>query len=272
MSQHEVRALLVRATEDRPAGLDLVGGLPVARAGRRPGRAMVPLIAMGVAAAAVVSVVLLALPLGEPSAQAQVVAAVETTDQQSFRLHGTGGDGRAFTGAFDPVRRVGVITMIGEDRETRFVGDLMYVREAGASTWTAYPRQGLDTAPVAVALVKLAPLDPQALLRRLRSATDVREAGTAGGDGWSGKRFTFVVEATAEGKQLEARPEPLTGAVVVDDQGRVRQLEIGFGASGRREIMEFSDFGTAVTVTAPPAGDVDQSPTEKRVDKPGKPS
>ncbi|WP_426506738.1 hypothetical protein ACPPVO_52105 [Dactylosporangium sp. McL0621] len=271
MSQHEVRALLLRATEDRPPGLDLVAGLPAVRR-RAPARALVPLVALGVAAAAIVSVLLLALPLGEPSAQAQVAAAVENIDQQSYRLHGTGGDGRAFEGAFDPARRVGVITVPGEDRETRFIGDLMYVREQGATTWTAYPRTGLDTAPVAVALVKLGPLDTQALLRRLRSATDVREAGSASGDGWTGKRFTFVVVDKAEAKQPEGRSETLTGAVDVDDQGRVRRLQVGFDTSGRREVMEFGDFGTPVTVTAPPAADVDRSPTEKHVKTTDKPT
>jgi hypothetical protein len=273
MSQHEVRALLLRATEDRPQGLDLVAGLPVARSGRRvPARTLVPLGALGVAAAAILSVLLLALPLGEPSAQAQVAAAVENLDQQSYRLHGTGGDGRAFEGAFDPARRVGVITMVGRDQETRFIGDLMYVREQGATTWTANPREGLDTAPVAVALIKLAPLDTQALLRRLRSATDVREAGSASGDGWTGKRFTFVVVDRAEAKLPEGRSETLTGSVDVDDQGRVRRLQIGFDTSGQREVMEFGDFGTPVTVTAPPAADVDRSPTEKRVKPTGKPT
>lgn len=272
MSQHEVRALLVRATEDRPPGLDLVAGLPAAGPVRRPGRGLVPLVAMGVAAAAIVSAILLALPLGEPSAQAQMVAAVENADQQSYRLHGTGGDGKAFEGAFDPVRRVGVITMTGQDRETRFVGDLMYVRESGATIWTAYPRGGLDTAPVAVALVKLAPLDPQALLRRLRSATDVRAAGSASGDGWSGQRFTFVVVDAAGVKGPEGASGTLTGSVDVDGQGRVRRLSIEFDTSGRREVMEFGDFGTPVTVTAPPAAEVDGAPTEKHVNTTDKPT
>jgi hypothetical protein len=272
MSQHEIRALLARATDDRPPGLDLVAGLPAARPERRAVRAVVPLVAMGVAAAAIVSVLLLALPLGEPSAQAQMAAAVENTDRQSYRLHGIGADGKAFEGAFDPVRRVGVITMAGDDRETRFVGDLMYVREPGAQTWTAYPRTGLDTAPVAVALIKLAPLDPQALLRRLRSATNVREAGSASGTGWTGKRFTFVVVDTAAAKRPDVRSGTITGAVDVDDQDRVRRLEFGFDTSGPREVVEFGDFGTAVTVTAPPAAEVDQGPAEKRPNTTGKPT
>ncbi|MGP3962221.1 hypothetical protein ACTWPT_40140 [Nonomuraea sp. 3N208] len=257
MNEHEIRTLLTKATEDRPAGIDLMPALPR----RRLARVLVPLAALG--AAATVAAVAVVLPATQSTAQAQVVAAVENTSQESYRIHTTAGE-REFDGAFDPVRRVGVITRT-DGTETRFVGDLVYVRESGETTWMVSPRSDaeLEQAPPAVALVKLAPLDPQAALQRLRSATDVRESGTASGQGWTGKRFTFSLEATA-GTDLKAGASVgATGVVDVDDQGRVRHLEVAFSDTGHPTVTDFSDFGTQVSVTAPPADQVQQPPAEK---------
>ncbi|MFC5001821.1 hypothetical protein ACFPIJ_28780 [Dactylosporangium cerinum] len=263
MNETEVRALLVRGTEDRPPGLNLMAAVPTAP----PRGSLVVPLAVAAAVAVAVSMIALALPLGPPSAQAQVAAAVETTSQQSYRIHGTSGD-RAFEGAFDPVRRVGVITTVGEGAETRFIGDLMYVRAQGATTWEVSPRMEVATAPMTVAVVKLMVLDPAQTLQRLRSATDVREDGTASGDDWTGKRFTFTLTDKDEPKADALRT--ITGALDVDDQGRVRRLQLNFSDTGTVNIINFGDFGVPVTVTAPPAGDVTQPPAGKQDG--GKPS
>lgn len=198
MNERELRALLVRATEDQPAGIDLMPAMPAIPAApaapkRGPARVLVPIASLGVAAA--VGVVVLVLPASQPSAQAQVAAAAENTSRESYRIHSTSG-AKTFDGAFDPAQRVGVITKTGDGAETRFVGDLMYVRQRREAKWMVSPRveAELKSAPEAIALVKLAPLDPQAALRRLRSATDVRENGSASGQGWTGQRFTFSLE------------------------------------------------------------------------------
>ncbi|MFD1542438.1 hypothetical protein [Nonomuraea guangzhouensis] len=256
MNEKELRALLVKATEDRPAGIDLMPTPPTLPK-RRLARVLVPIASLGVAA--VLGAFVLVLPPNQSSAEAQVAAAVENTGQESYRLHSTSGP-KTWDGAFDPVQRVGVITRVGDGGETRFVGDLMYNREPGEAKWMVSPRpdEELKNAPAVVGLVKLAPLDPQAALRRLRSATDIRESGSASGQGWTGRRFTFSL-GDAKG---------LTGSVDVDDQGRVRRLEFVFGDTGNRLVMDFNDFGTPVTVTAPPADQVEPLPTDKQ---PGKP-
>ncbi|MEO3814088.1 hypothetical protein ABGB17_34255 [Sphaerisporangium sp. B11E5] len=111
---------------------------------------------MGVAAA-VGTTVLVVLPGGRPSAQAQVAAAAEHTGRDSFRVRVTAG-ARTFEGAFDPARRVGVITEEGGASETRFIGDLMYMRKSPATGWEVHPRNGMkNDTPAATALVKLAP-------------------------------------------------------------------------------------------------------------------
>ncbi|MEU8383282.1 hypothetical protein [Streptosporangium sp. NPDC048865] len=269
MDEREIRALLVRATEDRPAGIGLMPSTPEVPAApatprRRPARVLVPIASAGVAAA--VGVVALFLPANQSSARAQVVAAAENTSQESYRIHSAGG-ARTFDGAFDPAQRVGVITRAGDGAETRFVGDLMYVRQDRGGKWMVSPRieAELRSAPQAVALVKLAPLDPQAALRRLRSATDVREDGPASGQGWTGRRFTFSLEDTGEPgfKEAVGTSVEITGVVNVDDQGRVRRLEVTFGDTGQRNVLDFEDFGTPVTVTAPPADQVERLPEGK---------
>ncbi|MEU7859608.1 hypothetical protein [Nonomuraea sp. NPDC049141] len=253
MNEKELRSLLVKATEDRPAGIDLMPTPPK----RGLARVLVPIASL--AAAVVLGAFVLILPSSQSSAQAQVAAAVENTGQESYRLHCVSG-AKTFDGAFDPVQRVGVITRVGDGAETRFVGDLMYSREPGEAKWMVSPRvdEELKKAPAAVGLVKLAPLDPQAALQRLRSATDIRESGSAAGQGWTGRRFAFSL----------GDAEDLTGSVDVDDQGRVRRLEFVFGDTGHRNVMDFNDFGASVTVTAPPADQVEPLPADKQMGKP----
>lgn len=247
MNQNELRALLVQATEDRPAGISLMPS-----PAPRRNRVLVPALAsLGVAAAVGISVV--GVPGTETSAQAQVVAAVDNTSKESFRIHTTSGP-KTFDGAFAPARREGFIVS-SDGSETRFVGDLMYIR-TGSGKWLAQPRiEGvLKDAPAAVRLVKLAPQDPQAALQELRSATQVREDGQAAGHGWTGTRFTFRLSGDGDLKRGK-----VTGSVEIDAEGRVRRLAMNFG-DGHSTIEAFSDFGTPVSVTAPPADQVEQAP------------
>lgn len=263
MNERDLRTLLVRATEDRPAGIDLMPSITP-----RPRRVLVPSLA-ALGAAALVTVIVTALPASQTSAQAQVAAALHTTSGESFRIHVQSG-GRTWDGAFDPVRRVGVIAEAGDPSETRFVGDLMYQKPAGAAKWEELPRvdERLRNAPPTAALVKLAPQDPQAALERLRAVTDVREDGPASGPGWSGRRFAFTLtDGSGSGSgsgsgDAEFRSPALSGQVDVDDEGRVRRLEFDFPKDSHRLVMDIAGFGTPVTVTAPPPGEVVPGPVD----------
>ncbi|ETK32988.1 hypothetical protein [Microbispora sp. ATCC PTA-5024] len=269
MDENHLRTLLVRATEDRPAGID-----PMPSITRRPRRVLVPsLAALGVAALA--SVVVTALPGSQVSAQAQVTAAVDTTSRQSYRVHLQEGD-RTWDGAVDPTQGVGFIAETGGASETRFLGDLMYIKRRDEAKWgdqvkwevqsrRAEQKPGAPT-PAAQAgfapqdLVKLAPLDPQAALQQLRSATDVHEDGAASGTGWTGQRFGFsLTPAPSDAPEGARAPVGASGTVEVDDQGRVRRLDVTFD-DGARDVMEIGDYGTPVTVTAPPADQVVSQP------------
>ncbi|WP_214325378.1 hypothetical protein [Nonomuraea sediminis] len=215
--------------------------------------------------AAVVGTAVLSLPASQPFAQAAVIAAVDTTSQSSFRFHETIGN-RKWEGAIDPVRQVGVITNAAEGDETRFVGDKMYGRNPETGTWAAYPRPEVELANASptVALIKLGALNPDQALERLRSATDVKESGTASGTGWTGKRFTFSLKDSGSAAP-ESKNADLEGVVDVDDQNRVRRLEVIF-EDGHRIVTEFSDYGTPVEIEAPPADQIRQEPSVK-VDK-----
>ncbi|WP_062349913.1 hypothetical protein [Herbidospora yilanensis] len=244
MPENELRTLLAEASADRPPGVRL---LPVAP---RPRRMWLPLAA---AAAAAATAVILVLPGTTPSADAQVAAAVDTTSSESYRIETVSG-AKTFTGAFDPERRVGVIVR-NDGAETRFVGDTVYGKDPGDTKWFAGPRfdDELVRAPGAVGLVKLMPLDPTAALSRLRAATEVTEQGPASGEGWTGTRFAFTL------------PDGVSGLVDIDDQDRIRRLEVTFAADGHTNVMEFGDFGTAVTVEAPPQDQISAEPREKPV-------
>lgn len=240
MSTTEIRALLLKATQDRPAGITLAPAPAPRRA-----RVLVPALAsLGVAAAIGLGVV--GLPGAEASAQALVAQAADNTSKESFKIHSVSSP-KTFQGAFDPVKRVGWFTS-SAGTQTRFIGDLMYIRE-GSGKWRVYPRESVkaNDIPDAVRLIKLAPLDPQQALQQLRQATDVRKAGPASGNNWTGTRYTFELGGKSDAD----------GSVEVDSDGRVRTLAMTF-ADGHVTTEHFTDFGTPVTVTAPPANQIEQ--------------
>ncbi|WP_155354612.1 hypothetical protein [Acrocarpospora macrocephala] len=252
MTEKELRTLLIRATEDRPPGIDLMPALKPRRI-----RVLVPSIAaIGIAAA--MTAIMLVVPGNQPSAEAQVAAAIENTSKESYRIHTETGT-RTFEGAFDPVNRLGIITEAGGRSETRFIGDTMYTRPQDATLWSVFSRDEatIKDAPAATMLVKLAPLDPQAALEKLRLATDVREDGPASGPDWTGQRFAFSLkDQNWPGYDTKAESNEASGTVEVDEQGRVRRLVVTFSDNGQRVAMNVDTFGTPVTVTPPPTDQI----------------
>lgn len=236
MPENELRTLLVQASADRPPDIRL---MPVAR---RPRRMWLPVAAAAAAATALV----LILPGTTPSANAQVTAAVETTSAESYRIETVSGD-KTFTGAFDPEQRVGVVVR-NDGAETRFVGDTVYGKDPGDPKWYAGPRfdDELKQAPASAGLVKLLPLDPPAALAKLRAATEVTEQGPVA----DGTRYVFTL---AEG---------VSGVVDIDAQDRIRHLEITF-ADDHTTAIDFLDFGTDVSVEAPPQDQIETEPRDK---------
>jgi hypothetical protein len=279
--EQAVRALLTAATDDPPPTTDLLQ--KVRRHGRsRRRRVLVPSLASVAVAGLVAAVALAAATItSAPSAQAQVAAAVTLTGQDSYRVHltstSTKSDGAAVTteAVYDPVRRSG--RLVGEDGNEVLVVDGVVYRpvladqaaENGLPEGTRWIASDLAvpgrTDPEADDFSELAGLtdealfDPQHALERVRSAGEVREQGRASGEGWVATRFAF---------ELTDRGWLAVGAIDIDDGGRVRRLDVrvrppaGANWASGQVVMEFSDFGIDVSVTAPPANQVFRDPPD----------
>jgi hypothetical protein len=279
--EQAVRALLTAATDDPPPTTDPLQ--KVRRHGRsRRRRALVPSLASVAVAGLAAAVALAASTItGAPSAQAQIAGAVTLTGQDSYRVHltstSTKSDGAAVTtqAVYDPVRRSG--RLVGEDGNEVFVLDGVVYRPVPAdqaaenglpegTRWIASDQAVPGrTDPAADDFSELAGLtdealfDPQHVLERVRSAGGVREEGRASGEDWVGTRFAF---------ELTDRGWLAVGTIDIDHGGRVRRLDVRVrppaGANWARGqvVMEFSDFGIDVSVTAPPANQVFRDPPD----------
>jgi hypothetical protein len=255
-----LRPLLAAAVADGPGPTDLLSG--VRRAQRRR-RVLFPAVAAGVAATAVVAFVSIG---GAPSAAATVSAAAAHTGGQSFRVHITAQD-RTYDGAFDPARRTGrLASPVGEDR---YIGDTVYTRNTkpkgvvlpSGKRWISMRRTSaaeLGKMGTIIEVIKVGPQDPQFVLQRLRTATRVRETGSASGNGWTGHRYSFTINDRSDAKGLALSA---SGTVAVDSRGLVRVLSLhavepGQKGGGSDSVIEFGDYGVRVEVTPPPAAEV----------------
>jgi hypothetical protein len=261
----DLRPLLAAAASGGPAHTDLLAGV---RRTQRRRRVLVPVGsvatagALGLAAFAVFSVA------GPDSAQAKVAAAAEHTSGQSFRVHIV--NGGSYDGAFDPVHQTGRLAFPGGGQNL-YVGGTVYVTNVGPKAaplpagkhWISSPRltkADWTKLGTAIEVIKLGPQDPQLVLQQLRSATHVREVGAASGAGWSGRRYSFPVANEADAKTGELSA---TGSVAVDSHGLARVLDLTVRSEGGKggqqvthSVIEFSDYGTPVEVSAPPADQV----------------
>ena len=288
-TEQEVRALLAAATQDVPAGIDLLRGVRARRAAPRTRlRAGLAAAATAVAVAAATLTLTLA---PAPSALAQLTSAVSRTAGQSYHFsattthmlatgEGTPATRTAFSGAFDPVAATGEETF-STGAQVRFTGGYAYLSPGripagqpgfpGGKSWlgTRSPAFGLPASAspqlrLLAGMLGAAGTSPQDLFALLKSASTVTRAGSVSGAGWTGNRYAF--SATFALGPAAGGPATATaaGTVDVDQQGRVRHLDATWTlhatppAQPERVTidMSFSDFGAPVRVSAPPAGDV----------------
>jgi hypothetical protein len=289
-TEEAARRLLAVAAEDVPPGIDLLHGVRArsrARAVRI--RSLVAVGAAGIVAAAAATTL---SAVQAPSAFAQVSRAAALTAATSYQVSETekivqtGGlysqPWATASGEFDPALGVGE----GTDNlgvQLRFVGGYAYEfvtdalraasnRKIGGPipAWASWERLPSPLQPGAnVTTAELAALarrpaflglvDPQDMLALLESATQVSEAGPASGSGWTGSAYTFSV--TFSGPSAPA--VSISGTVDVDEQGRVRQLDVldSLGQTERNVEITFGDFGLPVSVSAPPASETFIPPT-----------
>jgi hypothetical protein len=264
-TETEARRLLAAATEDVPPGIDLLHGFAAARRQDRTrrirGRAA---LSAGIAVAAA-SVTAVMLTIGSaPPALATVTSALTRTLTQSYHLteHDSSyyiWNGRTrypshdtCTIEADPARHLMASSCSSGPGE----------RETGGYTYLYFtdpvdhPGKHWERIPTA-SLVHLPSSNffpvatPQQMLAEIKKAAKVTEAGPASGPGWTGTRYAFSGSAGTGTK--------LSGTVSVDQQGRARALDLTFRLTSAVNVfvttqaLTFSDFGTPVTVTPPPA-------------------
>ncbi|MGH3229791.1 MAG: hypothetical protein ACRDOA_14655 [Streptosporangiaceae bacterium] len=281
-TEEVARRLFAVATENVPAGIDLMRGV---RAGRRA-RAVRAQALAGVGAAAMVALVaaitLSAAPA--PSAFAQVTHAAARTAEASYTVRSeqkiiqVGGlrstPWATGYGEFDPVTGAGEFTdnlggqirWVGGSTYALLTGDLRAsYQQSGPpippwASWEELPGIPLQQggAPAMLGLLSVLPgflgsVNPQGLLALLQSATDVRETGPASGPGWTGTAYSFTVAGRLNGPLLTA--VGLSGTVDVDQQGRVRELDgrDSFLGTVSQIMIAFGGFGLPVSVSPPPA-------------------
>jgi hypothetical protein len=285
----QVRTLFTDAAGDVPPGIDLLHGFQARRAARRVrGRVALATAAGGLLAGATAVTLTIATA---PSALAQLTSAASRTARLSYDISATVATvplraDRAtpalsdrVSGAFDPVQRTGQETT-SSDGQIRFIGPYVYLYTPtrpgvpalpGGKSWVRAPSpqlwepatagQGLD---LAAGLASLAVTSPQNLFALLQSASTVDRQGSASGDGWTGTSYAFTARITF-GPDGSSQPAvTAAGTVAVDQQGRVRRLDVAYTQPAQASLppvrvtveMTFSDFGTPVSVSPPPASEV----------------
>lgn len=284
-AEAEGRRLLAAAYGSLPggqAGTDLLDAVRRRHARGRRVRVLVPAGVTAAAAAAAAAVTLLSVAAA-PSARAAVTSAVTKTAAGSFRvsivstLRDMGGGPAQWraTAAFDPTRRTGVL-VAGHLREL-YVGSHAYLhltppppgsKPGHDKPWYEQPLQPLQFSSAKAAL----PwdynadqiLDPRALLHLLKSGATVRDEGPVSGPGWTGTKYIFTV------RHPVSIVTSFSATVYIDSSGRIRHLAQttvftpeplrsgGPKVAGVSTLdLNFSDFGTPVRVTAPPASEVE---------------
>jgi hypothetical protein len=290
-TDEDVRTMMVSGSGDLPPGIDLLRGVrdrqaPARRRARYRVRALAS--AGGVAfigGATLLATTLTATVATAPSAFAAVTAAAAKTSAETFQVSMNVADTQAsvqgttrqqwqVTGESDPSHGASQETIVSKESlvgpiQVRFIGQDIYVNvqtpggesKTGVSSkpWSEsaiYPQLTDQQIVVTPGFGSQQAVDPSALLALLKSAGTVTDEGPASGPGWTGTKYGFTV-ATSGGVSSA------TGTVYVDSQDRVRRLlttitlQLGGGYQDTSaEDVSFSGFGTPVSVTAPPASQV----------------
>jgi hypothetical protein len=257
-------------------------------------RALVSAGAVALAAgAAVLATTLTATVASAPPALAAVTAAAAKTSAESFHVTikavtvepappgATLVLPWGITGEYDPPRGTGEETITAAHTpktQVIYVGQQMYVHQelspsqeprkvpnagpgADPKPWielAIWPRLSNTAIAVSPDFGEQQSADPGALLGLLKSVGTVTDQGPASGPHWTGTKYGFSVTAPKD-------TAGATGTIDVDSKGQVRRMRVTltFAAGGGvnftcTENVTYSDFGQPVTVTVPPASQVDR--------------
>ncbi|GAB3087739.1 LppX_LprAFG lipoprotein [Nocardioides zeae] len=203
-----------------------------------------------------------------------------TSARVSLSVEGVPGGGEvsgegvvSYGGAEDGAGPAVSMTMdaMGQSVELRVVDGVVYVGGplaamlGGGSPWV-----GLDLSTVDLGALGIDPdqltgsFDPEQLAATLGSAADIERDGEETVDGETLQRYTVTLDPSALAELVpdaaEALPtEPVEQTVLLDDADRLRELTMDLplptGETATLTVRMW-DYGTDVTVEAPPAADV----------------
>jgi hypothetical protein len=174
------------------------------------------------------------------------------------------------SGAYDPGRRLGAEALAESDAgqvtrvRVRFIGAYLYTSvPPGSGFGRPWDKSSFAAATAAAVAAGPPPNDPYGfasdqvvspsgltVVLRLPS-TAVRDSGATSGAGWTGVSYTFAA-------RLDDGQATISGAVDVDQQGRVRRMKITTDEGVRPSLtttdrdIGFGGFGAPVRVSAPP--------------------
>ena len=189
------------------------------------------------------------------------------------------------TGVFDPRHGLGEEEIVaGQNVRTQvlFIGGHTYAKFSGNPGFLGHGKTWLEglmppPLPSGTAGVPIfgfpwitegfngnVPIDPGALLGLLKSVDSIQAEGPANGPGWTGTKYAFTVSPPKQ----EGDIATTSGTVYVDNQGRVRRLmttarwQVHSSSTNATQDfaamynLSFGGFGVRVSVTAPPASQV----------------
>jgi hypothetical protein len=289
LEEAEGRRLLAAAFEAAPAGTALASN---GSAGwellhqvrrrttrqRRRTRALVPAGAVAaLGGVAAVAVTLTATVASAPSAFAAVTAAAAKTSAGSFTVTVTEQDQFwskkkltfRMNGAFDPKRGIGIAYYgyPAKDKILIVKGHIYSpVHQQGRKPWAEawVPPKSLPPSEPGsiVGFAADQPIDPSALLSQLKSAGSVTDEGPTSGPGWTGTKYGITEQGTWHHISFSE-----VGTVSVDSHGLVRRLVTTSTWNSphldplvQTDDISYSGFGVKVSVTAPPASQVENYP------------
>jgi hypothetical protein len=292
----DVRSLLLTGSCDLPPGIDLLRGVRNAQApARRSARYRMPALVSAAALAVaggglVLATTLTATVASAPPALAAVTATAAKTSAEGYHVTMRGVTTEpappgatlvlpwGITGEYDPPRGIGEETVTGAHAPTTqviYVGQQMYVHtvvphrknppasgpQPETKPWTElaiWPRLSATAVAVSPDFGQQESADPDALLSLLKSVGTVTDEGPPSGPHWTGNKYEFTVATPKD-------TATASGTIDVDTLGQVRRMLVtltyaaGSGVNFTcKENVTYSDFGDPVTVTVPPASQVDR--------------
>lgn len=165
----------------------------------------------------------------------------------------------------DPAMRMSLTGAYGEGStsELILVDKVMYLQIAGENA--PYLKVDLSDpdSPLAGSLGDMSSFDPretiESFTENVESVTDV---GSEDIEGTPTTHYVLVADAAGLAEQLEAdgsMPASLSFDMWLDAQDRPRRIEADLGDGGSLRT-DMTDFGAAVEIEAPPAGEVQEMP------------